>query len=121
MKKIIAIPTEHGTLCPHFGHCQEFAIISTVEGKITDISYKTPPSHVPGLYPEWVAGQNVSIVIAGGMGQKAIDLFNAKKIDVYLGAPLKPPIEITEDFLRNKLKLNANYCDSETKGHGHCK
>ena len=27
----IAIPMSHGTLCPHFGHCEIFSIIETNE------------------------------------------------------------------------------------------
>jgi predicted Fe-Mo cluster-binding NifX family protein len=66
---------------------------------------------VPGLYPKWVAQFGVTDVIAGGMGQNAITLFNQQKINVFVGAPIKTAEELVIDFLNNNLNLNANYCD----------
>jgi predicted Fe-Mo cluster-binding NifX family protein len=110
MEKCIAIPMENGKLCAHFGHCQYFAFVTVVDSKITDIKELVPPEHVPGLYPRWVAGFGATDVIAGGMGQKAIDLFNQQNINAFVGGPMKGAKEIVEDFLADKLTLNANYC-----------
>ena len=95
MKKKIAIPLEDGILCSHFGHCQQFAIIDAETITITGETLITPPPHEPGLLPGWLAEKGVTDVIAGGMGQRAIDLFNQQNINVFVGAPIKPP----------------NYCD----------
>lgn len=111
MKKIIAIPLENGVLCAHFGHCQTFAIVNVENGTIKEIKEVTPPDHVPGLYPKWIAQFGVTDVIAGGMGQQAIELFNQQKINVFVGAPVKTAEELVIDFLNNNLNLNANYCD----------
>ncbi|MFA7103404.1 MAG: NifB/NifX family molybdenum-iron cluster-binding protein, partial [Bacteroidales bacterium] len=64
-----------------------------------------------GLYPRWVAQFGVSDVIAGGMGQHAIDLFKQQGIDVYVGAPAKSPENLVQDFLNDSLQLTANYCN----------
>ncbi len=119
MKKCIAIPLERGVLCAHFGHCETFAIIEVEEGKIISLREETPPEHVPGLYPRWVAGFGVTDVIAGGMGQKAIDLFNQQNINAFVGAPVKPAGELAEDFLAGRLSLSANYCDHDHGDHHH--
>ncbi len=111
MKKIIAIPLENGKLCAHFGHCQSFEIIHVDNNNITQIKEIIPPQHEPGLYPKWVAEFGTTDVIAGGMGQKAITLFNQQKINVFVGAPIKTSEELVRDFLDNKLMLNANYCN----------
>ncbi|HOG69548.1 MAG TPA: NifB/NifX family molybdenum-iron cluster-binding protein, partial [Fibrobacteraceae bacterium] len=87
MKKIIAIPLENGVLCAHFGHCQTFAIVNVENGTIKEIKEVTPPDHVPGLYPKWIAQFGVTDVIAGGMGQQAIMLFNEQNINAFVGAP----------------------------------
>jgi len=122
MNKCIAIPLENGVLCPHFGHCEEFAIVEVVNGVITDIKQLTPPEHIPGLYPRWVAQFGVTDVIAGGMGQQAIMLFNQQNINAFVGAPIKNPKELVTDFLANKLTLSANYCNHDTNHeHGSCK
>ncbi len=111
MKKRIAVPLENGILCAHFGHCQQFAIIDTNENLIDNIQELTPPEHQPGLYPKWIAQYGVTDVIAGGMGQHAITLFNEQKINVFVGAPIKSANDLVLDFLSNKLTLSANYCD----------
>ena len=109
---------ENGILCAHFGHCQQFAIVEVSDNAVKQIEMLTPPEHVPGLYPRWVAGFGVTDVIGGGMGQKAIDLFNEQNINVFIGAPLKAAEELVNDFINNKLALTANYCNHDSK-HGH--
>jgi len=122
MNKCIAIPLENGVLCAHFGHCQQFAIVEVENDAIKNIRALTPPEHVPGLYPRWVAQFGVTDVIAGGMGQKAIELFNQQNINVFAGAPVKNPSELVTDFLAGTLSLQANYCDHGSHQHSHgCK
>ena len=105
MKKCIAIPLENGVLCAHFGHCETFAIVDVADGQVTGMREVTPPEHVPGLYPRWVATFGVTDVIAGGMGQKAIDLFNQQNINAFVGSPIKGAREIIEDFLEGKFHV----------------
>jgi len=120
MNKCIALPMEKGALCAHFGHCEYFSMVTVENGQITDIKEVTPPEHVPGLYPRWVAEQGATDVIAGGMGQKAIDLFHAQHINAFVGAPQKDAKSIVEDFMADKLNLNANYCDHDNKQEHSC-
>ncbi|MFA6352474.1 MAG: NifB/NifX family molybdenum-iron cluster-binding protein [Bacteroidales bacterium] len=107
----IAVPMENGELCAHFGHCQKFAVIAVENNSIVDHQEIIPPEHQPGLYPRWIAQFGVTDVIAGGMGQQAISLFNQQNINVFVGAPIKAPKELVEDFLANNLNLTANYCN----------
>lgn len=111
MKRRIAIPLENGILCSHFGHCQQFSIIDTQDNLITGENLVTPPPHEPGLLPGWLAEKGVTDVIAGGMGQRAIGLFNQQKINVFVGAPVKEPKVLASDLLSDKLEAGANYCD----------
>jgi predicted Fe-Mo cluster-binding NifX family protein len=111
MKKRIAVPLENGILCSHFGHCRQFAIIDTNDNSITGEQLVTPPPHEPGILPAWLAEKGVTDVIAGGMGQRAIALFNNQNINVFVGAPIKSPKDLTSDLLGNSLQAGANYCD----------
>jgi len=111
MKKRIAIPLENGILCSHFGHCGQFAIIDTENNSILEETLITPPPHEPGLLPAWLAEKGVTDVIAGGMGQRAIALFNQQKINVFVGAQIKSHKELASDLLNNSLSAGANYCD----------
>lgn len=115
MDKCIAIPMENGLLCSHFGHCQYFVIITVIKNEITEIKEVTPPVHEPGVYPRFVATYGVTDVIAGGMGQKAINLFNEQNINAFVGAPIKAAKELVFDFLADKLTLTANYCNHDEK------
>jgi len=119
MKKIIAIPLVGEVLSEHFGHCQQFAFITVENDKILSEIKITPPEHQPGLYPRWVAEQGASVVVAGGMGQQAISLFNQQGIDVFVGAPVKAAKELVTDFLAGNLSLNANYCNHDHDYHNH--
>lgn len=111
MKRIIAVPLTSGILSAHFGHCEQFAFVETEDNKVVSEKTLTPPPHEPGLLPKWVSQNGASDVIAGGMGQRAIDLFNGQNINVFVGAPQKNHRELVEDLINNKLQAGANYCD----------
>jgi len=66
----IAIPTVGGHLCPHFGHCEQFAMIEadTQKKEILNIDLLTPPPHEPGVLPRWLSEQGTDVIITGGMG-----------------------------------------------------
>jgi len=111
MKSIIAIPLENGKLCTHFGHCQQFAIVDVENNIITEEKLITPPPHEPGLLPRWLAEKGVTEVIAGGMGQRAIDLFTGQNIKVNVGAQPKSPNELVTDWIKSSLVTGNNACD----------
>ncbi|HUX94847.1 MAG TPA: NifB/NifX family molybdenum-iron cluster-binding protein [Bacteroidales bacterium] len=111
MKRKIAIPLENGILCSHFGHCQQFALIDAEDTNISGVEMLTPPPHEPGLLPAWLAERGVTDVIAGGMGQRAINLFNQQNINVFVGAQIKSHTELANDLINNSLTAGANYCD----------
>ncbi len=70
-----------------------------------------PPPHEPGILPKWIAEKGATDILAGGMGQKAIQIFNANKINVFVGAPQLNSKELVNGFLNGNLTFNANYCD----------
>jgi len=111
MTRIIAVPTSNGLLDGHFGHCQQFAMVKVEEHTIKEISYVDAPPHQPGLLPPWLAERGATDIIAGGMGQRAIALFNERGVNVFVGAPALAPEEIVQGFLQETLRFSANYCD----------
>jgi len=110
MKKI-AIPSTHGLLGAHFGHCENFYIYETEGGEVKNKETIAPPPHQPGLYPNWLNKKDITDVISGGMGQAAIDNFKLKGINVYTGAPQEHPDKIILNFLNGTLETTANLCD----------
>lgn len=119
MKKRFAIPVEGTVLSAHFGHCQGFAFVDVENNVITNVTVLDPPEHQPGTYPKWVAQNNATDVIAGGMGPMAVNLFNEAGINVFVGAPVLPPESLVNLFLKGDLQLNANYCDHDSDDHHH--
>jgi len=111
MKKIFAIPTENEKLCAHFGHCEKFAIIETNGKKVLKEKYLTPPEHEEGVYPGLLAQLGVDVVITGGMGPKAQQLFAQKSIEVYMGVERESPVKLVEQYLKGKLEAGVNQCD----------
>jgi len=96
----------------HFGHCEEFALIDVddVSRAVLSRSDVTPPPHQPGLLPEWLAEQGVSVVLAGGMGSRASNLLFARGIDVITGIQPDLPDQIVNDYLAGRLIRGDNVC-----------
>jgi predicted Fe-Mo cluster-binding NifX family protein len=111
MKRRLAVPTSGGMLDAHFGHCRQFAFVDVENNEIKEISYIDAPPHQPGLLPAWLAEKGSTDIIAGGMGQRAIQLFNQQGVNVFVGAPELTPEELVEGFLKETLTFSANYCD----------
>jgi predicted Fe-Mo cluster-binding NifX family protein len=104
----IAIPLANGKLSMHFGHCVHFAL---VEKKILARKDIEAPPHAPGLLPPWLAERGVTVIIAGGMGQRAQSLFSENGIEVLVGAQAESPELLVAGFLAGTLQTGANVCD----------
>jgi len=107
----IAVPTSEGILDPHFGHCTEFTLFEIENDEVKEISRVNAPPHKPGMLPPWLAEKGVTGIIAGGMGHRAIEIFNSLGVDVYCGAPLMTPGELVDGFLKNTLRFSVNSCN----------
>lgn len=110
MKKI-ALPVLEGKLSPHFGHCQNFVIYNIEDQSILNETLIPSPPHQPGLIPIWLAKHNVTDLIVGGIGHKAIEIFNQHKINVFVGAQVKETKELVTDYLNGILETNGNLCN----------
>ena len=109
----ISIPLVQGKLSLHFGHCDQFAIFDVDENLKKVISRKDeiPPAHEPGALPRWLNENNVDVIIAGGMGQRAQQLFTQNDIKVVTGASAQSPEELVSAYLESTLETGDNICD----------
>lgn len=109
----IAIPVSNGLLSMHFGHCEQFVLVDVDmdNRKIISTTNLDAPPHEPGKLPVWVKQNGASMVIAGGMGQRAQSLFTDQGITVLTGAPAESPEKIVTDWLGEKLVRGDNVCD----------
>ncbi len=110
---MIAIPLADGKLCSHFGHCEKFAFLSVDPSakKVLGRQDETPPPHEPGLLPRWLAEKGAGLIIAGGMGGHAQQLFAQQKIQVVTGAPVETPEALAQSWMAGSLHSGPNTCD----------
>ncbi len=109
----IAIPLANGRLSMHFGHCEAFALIDADPQTKAILKQETVPApeHEPGLLPRWLAAQGVSVVLAGGMGQRAQALFAENGIKVVAGVTPERPEQLVNQYLAGTLVTGENVCD----------
>lgn len=108
-----AVPVSNGVVAQHFGHCEHFALIDIDEANGTVVAKKTIPSpgHQPGFLPVWLAEQGASVVIAGGMGSRAQELFRQNRIEVVINALEGDPEEAVLSYIKGTLATGDNICD----------
>ena len=75
------------------------------------MSEQTPPAHAPGVYPQWLGSIGVNVIIAGGMGQRAQQLFAQNGVEVIIGASADSPEELLLAYLQDTLMTGNNICD----------
>ena len=109
----IAIPVTDGKLSAHFGHCEEFAVVDVDEQtkQIANIEKLLPPDHEPGVLPKWLGEQKADVIIAGGMGQRAQQLFNQNQVEVLVGADADSPENLAMAYMNDALQTGQNVCD----------
>lgn len=108
--KKIAVPTKNGNVASHFGHCSEFTIYDTDNGNMKNKEVVVNPGHEPGFLPKFLSDKDVEIVLAGGIGTRAIKIFNNEGIDVITGVRGKAD-DCLGKYLSGDLDAGDNVCD----------
>ena len=109
----IAIPLAGGRLAMHFGHCEQFALadVDEVTRQHRGTTILEAPPHEPGLLPRWLHEHGANVIIAGGMGQRAQQLFAEKGIRVVYGVASDTSETILKAFLDGTIVAGQNLCD----------
>lgn len=109
-----AVPASGGKVCPHFGGCDQFALFEVDEsGKIVGREMLTPPEHAPGVYPAWLASQGANVILAGGIGGRAVMLFNEQNISVVPGIMEGDPEQAVLKHIAGNLTSGENLCNHD--------
>ena len=90
----------------HFGHAREFAFVDVVPatGEIRGVRRMIPPPHEPGALPRWLAETGARVIVAGGMGGRAIQILAAAGIEVCLGGPEEAPEDLAKAWAAGTLR-----------------
>ena len=82
----IAIACDGTKVTEHFGHCDGFAVFDAENGAIVHQETVANPGHRPGFLPNFLADRGVQVIISGGMGGGAVEIFRQRGVDVVTGA-----------------------------------
>ena len=117
----IALPVADGRLHGHFGGSTHFALVEVDDERRTILSLTkvAAPPHAPGLFPRWLREQGVKVVIAGGIGRRALDLFAQQGIDVRAGQPGALVEELVAGYLAGALTATPEGCAHHGHDHPH--
>lgn len=105
----VAVAAEGNRVTEHFGHCEGFKIFEVDRGQVMEGEYIPNPGHQPGFLPGFLSDLGVNVVIAGGMGSRAIQLFKEKGIAVITGASGNVD-ETIDDYARGRLVTSESAC-----------
>jgi len=104
----------------HFGRCAYFVIAEIEDNLITSANAIDNPyanSHGPGQVPELIHRYGASVMLAGGMGRRAVGFFEQYGIEVATGAT-GTVRQAIEDYLAGKLS-GAQPCAQSERHHEH--
>lgn len=111
-KKRIAVAAEddgglEANVSAHFGRCPYYTMVD-VEGDKIALSYKVENPFYgahgnPGQVPSFIRDQGAHVIIAGGMGQRAVGFFDQFGIEAVTGAAGKVEA-VVEAYLKGALK-----------------
>jgi predicted Fe-Mo cluster-binding NifX family protein len=121
----IAVPTRGNLVNDHFGHCEAYTVFNIDENKKI-ISSEILPSPLgcgcKSNIASFLNEMSVSIMLAGNMGNGALNVLQSHGIDVYRGCS-GDVRELTETFLQGKIGDSGEGCHHHEQ-HGeehHCK
>ena len=105
----IAVASEGKMVTGHFGHCENFNIFEIEDKKIIANSSIPNPGHRPGFLPNFLNEMGVNVIISGGMGGGAVEIFNEKGIEVVVGAQGSAEAAVNS-YLQGNLKSTGSIC-----------
>ena len=105
----IAVASEGRIVTEHFGHCESFTIFEVKDKQIKSKVVVLNPGHKPGFLPVFLYEKGVKVIISGGMGGGAVDIFNEKGIEVITGASGDAETAVNS-YLQGGLKSTGSVC-----------
>lgn len=78
-----------GVAAHHFGRCPYYLFVDVEDDRIENVEVRANPyyeRHTPGQVPAFIHQQGADVMVSGGMGRRAIGLFERYGIQTYTGA-----------------------------------
>lgn len=121
----IAVSTDNkagldSIVAPHFGRCPHYVLVDVEGGEAREVQEVDNPyynAHEPGQVPAYIHSLGVDVMLAGGMGGRAIMFFQQFGIEGVTGA-CGTVRQSLERYLGGELKGAAPCKESVEHGHG---
>lgn len=123
MRIAISLQTNDGLdsmVAQHFGRCPYFALVDMDGNEVQTIEVIDNPyfnGHQAGEIPQFIHGQQVNVMLSGGMGGRAIQFFQQFGIQAATGAA-GTVRQTLETYLGGELREAAPCAESVAHGHG---
>lgn len=105
----IAVASDRNQVSQHFGHCEGFLMFDVQNHTVTGRKFVPNPGHRPGFLPVFLYDNGANVIISGGMGGGAVDIFNEKGIQVVTGASGDAETAV-KNFVEGSLKSSGSIC-----------
>lgn len=114
----IAVPMVGGRFSEHFGGAEAFGLFEVDEAQrsILGKCVVEAPPHERGSFPRWIRQQGATVILAGGMGPRAVRMFEQFGIQVVAGAAGTDATAVVEAYLAGTLETPGGPCSG---GHLH--
>lgn len=115
----VAIPTDSEKVSGHFGRCPEFTLAKIEDGEVKEKKKIDNPGHKPGYLPQFLNENQVDWLITGGIGRKAISMFENFGIEVTTGLEGEDTNKVLEQVSKGEIESGTNPCEpGRGKGYG---
>jgi len=116
----IAVPlTNENLIDSHFGHCESYGVFTISDNKeITDIKNIASPqgcgckSNIASV----LAADGVTVMLAGGIGDGAVNVLNSNGIDVVRGCS-GDAVTVVKQFLSGLVSDSGSNCHEHEAHH----
>jgi predicted Fe-Mo cluster-binding NifX family protein len=110
----VAIAVDGQVVAQHFGHAPIYRVYRIENDHLLGVESLANPGHRPGVLPAFLNAHGIEVMIAGGMGESALKLFEKYGITVYTGISGYPD-RVIDQFLAHELTPSNTPCEE----HGH--
>ncbi|WP_408071519.1 NifB/NifX family molybdenum-iron cluster-binding protein [Butyrivibrio sp. JL13D10] len=112
----IAVTYENGDIFQHFGHSEQFKIYEVNDGKVVNSEVISSNGQGHGALAGVLSGEEVDVLICGGIGGGAMTALTDNGIEVCAGASGNAD-EAVEKYLKGELESTGVNCDHHGEGH----
>lgn len=112
----VALSTKNNMITEHFGHCDYFVVYEIENNEIKSSHLIKNPPHQKGYLPKFLKGEGIDVVIAGGIGQMAVNMLKELGVECYVNISGEVS-DVIERFLNNELNKDGQPCTEHQNHH----